>query len=120
MESVLLYHWINSCFLCIEARDEYDDDFDRMREATLKSRQEKAKEELAEVTKNVELMKKNLAAAKEQVSRNKNTHLSDCNCNWIIYIAPLKVQNRLEVLLWTDPNNGIHCNQIMSLLILFV
>lgn len=52
-----------------------------MREASLKSRQEKAKEELAEVTKNVELMKKNLAAAKEQVSRNKqSTHLSDCNC----------------------------------------
>ena len=58
--------------LFLEARDEYDDDFDRMREASLKSRQEKAREELAEVTKNVELMNKNLASAKEQVSRTNN------------------------------------------------
>ena len=50
-----------------EDRDEYDDEFDRKREANLKTRQVQAKEEYDEAVKTVDTCRKNLAYAKEQV-----------------------------------------------------
>ena len=50
-----------------EERDEYDDEFDRRREANLKTRQVQAKEEHAEAVKMVDECRKNLAHAREQV-----------------------------------------------------
>lgn len=52
-----------------ETRDEYDEDFDRMREASLKTKQERAKEELSDVIENIEQLKRGLATAKEKVQR---------------------------------------------------
>ncbi len=55
--------------MCIfsEDRDEYDDEFDKMREANLKTRCVQAKEEYEDAVKNVDQCRKNLAYAKEQV-----------------------------------------------------
>ena len=50
-----------------EERDEYDEEFDRMREANLKTRQVQAKEEYSDAVKNVDKCRKNLATAREQV-----------------------------------------------------
>ena len=52
-----------------EERDEYDEEFDRMREANLKTRQVQAKEEYSDAVKNVDRCRKNLATAREQVGR---------------------------------------------------
>lgn len=57
-------------FSNLDEKDEYDAEFDRMREATMKSRQEKAKEELASVLETIEDLKKKLLSAKEQVTFN--------------------------------------------------
>ena len=53
-----------------EERDEYDDEFDRMREANLQTRQVQAKEEYADAVKSVDECRKSLAYAKEQVRKN--------------------------------------------------
>ncbi|XP_035829673.1 dynein heavy chain 5, axonemal isoform X2 [Aplysia californica] len=55
-----------------EEYDDYDAEFDRMREATLKTRQVQAKEELSEAQKNLEECRSNLAYAREQVTFWKN------------------------------------------------
>lgn len=50
-----------------ETRDEYDDDFDRMRQASLKTKQERAKQELGAVIENVDRLRQRLRSAKDQV-----------------------------------------------------
>ena len=54
-------------FPLIEEYDEYDKEFDKMREATLKTRGVQAKEELSSATKHVDECRKQLDYAKEQV-----------------------------------------------------
>lgn len=51
-----------------EEYDDYDVEFDRMREATLKTRQVQAKEELEDAQKMLVQCRSNLSYAKEQVS----------------------------------------------------
>lgn len=50
-----------------EEYDEYDAEFDRMREANLKTRQVQAKDELALAQSQVEQCRASLAYAKQQV-----------------------------------------------------
>ena len=50
-----------------DEKDDYDAEFDRMREATMKSRQEKAREELESTAQSIEDLKKKLSSAREQV-----------------------------------------------------
>ena len=57
----------NFTFHLTEEYDEYDREFDKMREATLKTRGVQAKEELASATKHVEECRKNLDYARDQV-----------------------------------------------------
>ena len=61
----------------LEERDEYDEEFDKRREANLKTRQIQAKDEYAEAVRTVEECRKNLAYAKEQVC-----HLAISNFLW--------------------------------------
>ena len=56
-----------SSHIFTEEYDEYDREFDKMREATLKTRGVQAKEELASATKHVEECRKHLDYAREQV-----------------------------------------------------
>ena len=51
-----------------EERDEYDEEFDKMREENLKTRQVQAKEEYVTAVKVVEECRTNLGYAKEQVN----------------------------------------------------
>lgn len=51
-----------------EERDEYDDEFDKMREENLKTRHYQAKEELITAQKSVEDCNKKLANARQQVT----------------------------------------------------
>lgn len=51
-----------------EEYDDYDREFDKMREATLKTRGVQAREELASAKQNVDECRKNLEYAREQVS----------------------------------------------------
>lgn len=57
-------------FCCAEEYDDYDAEFDKMREATLKTRQVQAKEEYAEAQKRVEECRQQLEHAKSQVQRD--------------------------------------------------
>ena len=56
-----------SFYIFTEEYDEYDREFDKMREATLKTRGVQAKEELGNATKHVEECRKHLDYAREQV-----------------------------------------------------
>ena len=59
-----------------EEYDEYDAEFDRMREATLKTRQVQAKEEMVEAQKRLEACRTELAYARDQVwSKHFVSHL---------------------------------------------
>ena len=51
----------------IEERDEYDDEFEKLRELTLKNRQVQSKEELEETKLKIEECQKKLKSQKEQV-----------------------------------------------------
>ena len=56
------------CLPFIEERDEYDDEFDRMREENLKTRVVQAQEELKDANKRVDDCRTKLGHAKAQVS----------------------------------------------------
>jgi hypothetical protein len=56
-----------SCRCDVDEGDEYDVEFNRMREATMKSRQVKVHEELEVIKESIEDLKKKLSFAKEQV-----------------------------------------------------
>ena len=59
---------IKNEILSAEERDEYDDEFDKMREANLKTRAVQAKEEHGDALKTVDEWRGKLAHAKEQVN----------------------------------------------------
>jgi len=56
-----------SPFSLLEERDEYDEEFDRMREANLKTRLIQAKDEHTTALKTVEQCRSKLSYAKQQV-----------------------------------------------------